>query len=99
MLNTSQDVFWIALALSIVVVSTCLAVVLIRLSGILKEGEKTVQDVNKKLEMTNPVLEESTRTVSSLMQTLQTIDQSFLNPAVKLGVALKGISNIFSKNK
>ena len=68
MLETSSDLLIIVGAFCLLVFTGFLCYLIYSLTKIVQESKKTVEDVNKKMEKLNPVIDNTTMTISSLMQ-------------------------------
>jgi uncharacterized protein YoxC len=99
MINTSQDVFWILLAISILLTAGFLSFVLYRVGKITEEAQKTVKDINIKLKKLNPLLDEGIPAVNSLIESLQQLNKGIIKPVLGLGGTIAGITSILKKWK
>lgn len=100
MLETSQDILFIAIAVAVLTLSGYLCYLIYSLTKLTQESKKTVEDVNKKLEEVNPVLDSASNTVKSLTETIQAINNGILKPIVSITEIVKKvgiIKNIFNK--
>ena len=102
MLNTSTDVLLIVIAICVAFFTGFLCYFIYNLTQTVKQGTKTVEDVNKKLEKIDPLVDDLTETVGSLTGTIQNINNNVLKPVASLSTVFKKIKNItgiFSKDK
>ncbi len=90
MLEKSTDLLYIALAICALGFTAFLCYLLLALTKVVQESKKTVEDINKKLEKINPIVDTSTTTITSLMETVQTINDNILKPVASLSKMFKG---------
>ena len=91
MFDTSIDLLWGGLALAIVVLAGFLSYLLYSVTKVVQESRKTVEDVNKKLAKIDPIVDSTSTTVSSLMQTIDGINNGILKPIESFSQVFKGI--------
>ena len=95
MLELGRTALFFALSISILAMSGYFCYLLFNWAKMTKETTKTLENVNKKLEKIDPLLDEATRTVTSLLGTVKEIDRNFLKPIASLSQVVKKFRNIF----
>ena len=98
MFETTKDIYWLILGISIASTALMLSYVLYRLAKILEETRFTVKDVNKKLKKTDELFDEGVPAITGLMQTLGTINKQILRPITGVGAIFRAL-NIFRSEK
>jgi len=91
MLNTSTDLLLIAIAISVLGLTGYLSYLIYSLAKVVQESKKTVEDVNKKLGKIDPIVESSAETISSLMETLKSINDNLLKPVASFSKLFKNV--------
>lgn len=91
MLETSKDLLFIAIAIAVLALGGYLSYLFYSLAKLVQESKRTVEDVNKKLEKIDPLVDNTTETVNSLMSTVQAIDNGILKPIASLSDVIKNI--------
>jgi len=100
MLNTSSDLLLIVLAICSLALAGFVCHLVYHLTLLIKESQKTVTDINKKLEKIDPVLNSTVETVTALTQTIKTLNENLLRPIAsftEIFKSLKNIAGIFKK--
>ncbi len=96
MFNTSTDLLLIAIAISVLSLSGYLSYLIYSLAKVVQESKKTVEDVNKKLEKIDPIIDSSAETVTSLMETLRTINNNVLKPVASFSKIFNNVKQAIS---
>lgn len=91
MFQESVDLWYGALAIAVVLVAGFLAYLLWALAKLVLEGKRTVEDVNKKLEKIDPVVNESTTTLTDLLKTLRMINDNVLKPVANFSQVIGNV--------
>lgn len=88
---TSTDFILIAGGVAILALSGFLCHLIFNLTQVIKEGRKTVVDVNAKLEKVNPVIDETSKTMVDLNESIQAINSGILKPLASFAQVFKGL--------
>lgn len=94
MLILGKTVLFFALSLSILAVSGYFCYLLFCWAKLMQETKRTMQDLNKKLEKVDPVVDEVVGTTADLLQTVREIDRNFLKPIASFSKVIKKIKNV-----
>ena len=98
MFETTKDIYWLILGIGVGVVALMLAYLLFKIAKLVEEAQHTVKDINSKLKQTDKLLEEGVPALTSMIQTVQILNQQILRPLVSVGAAFKAF-NIFRRKK
>ncbi|MBU1167918.1 DUF948 domain-containing protein [Patescibacteria group bacterium] len=93
---TSEDFILIAGGVGILALSGFLSHLIYNFSKVVKESNKTVADVNKKLEKIDPVIDETTKTLVDLNESVQGINNGIIKPLSSLSETFRGIRQALS---
>jgi len=96
MLEVGKTTLFFALSGALLGVSGYFCYLLFNWAKLISETKKTMQDLNKKLEKVDPVLDEATGATTDLLQTVREIDKNFLKPVASFSKVVKKIKNIVS---
>ncbi len=96
MLSTSTDLLFIALSICVVAFTAFVCYLIYNLTQTVKESTKTMQDVNKKLEKVDPMVDDLTETVGSVTETVRDINKNILKPIASISQIFKKFKNITS---
>ena len=100
MINTSMDLMLVSIAIAVLGLSGFFCYLIYSLTKVVQESRKTVEDVNKKLEKIDPVVDSTSTTISSLLETVDTINNGVLKPVASFSKIIKNFraaANIFTK--
>lgn len=93
MFETSLDLLYIAIALGVILFAIFLSFVLYRSAKLIEETERTVKDVNKKLEKIDRVIDDTIPTITEVNETVRHINSNIIKPVSSIGSVFKKIAS------
>lgn len=94
MMEVGRTILFFALSIAILAVSGYFCYLLFCWAKLMQETKRTMQDLNKKLEKVDPVVDEAAGTATDLLQTVREIDRNFLKPIASFSKVIKKIKNV-----
>lgn len=81
---------------SVIILTSFLCYLIYSIAKLVSEGNKTVADVNKKLEKIDPVFDETTKTLVDLNESIQAINNGILKPIASVASVFRGVKQAIS---
>lgn len=96
MLILAKTILLFSLSLAILGVSGYFCYLLFNWAKLVRETNKTLADINKKLEKVDPILNEASETSCELLKTVKEIDKNFLKPIASVSQIVRKIKEFIA---
>lgn len=84
---------------AILVLAGFISYLIYAMTKVVQSTNVTVDDINKKLEKVDPVFDETTKTLTDLNQSVQSINENMLKPIASIASVFKGVRQAMASFK
>lgn len=95
----ANDFILYAGGVAILILTGFISYLLYAMTKVVQSANVTVDDVNNKLKKVDPVVDETTKTLTELNESVQTINENVLKPVASIASLFKGFSQIANSFK
>lgn len=83
----------------ILILTGFISYLLYAMTRVVQSSNVTIDDINKKLEKVDPIVDETTKTITELNQSAQAINENMLKPIASFASMFKGFQQVVSSFK